>query len=71
MTLVDQLNQSPWRFKVGDEVFIAGHQQEHPAKIREAFGYGPSGWPHYRVVDHEGAVWVVPQQMISVSRIPA
>ena len=71
MKLVDQLRQNPWRFKVGDEVWIAGKRQPYPATVSEAFGYGPSGWPHYTVVDFQGAEFVVPQQLLSKVPIPA
>jgi hypothetical protein len=71
MKLVDQLRQNPWRFKVGDEVFIASRRSQWPAKVVEAFGYGPSGWPHYLVVDVQGDEWTVPQQLLSASPIPA
>jgi hypothetical protein len=70
MKLVDQLRQNPWRFKAGDEVWIAGNQQPYPAKVVEAFGYGPSGWPHYLVVDVQGDEWTVPQQLLSKVPIP-
>ena len=71
MALVEQLKSNPWRFKAGDEAWIASHQQSCPVKVTEAFGYGPSGWPHYYVVDEEGAEFVVPQQLLSASPIPA
>ena len=71
MALVELLRSNPWRFKVGDEVFIASNRQPYPAKVVEAFGYGPSGWPHYSVVDFQGTEYVVPQQLLSASPIPA
>jgi hypothetical protein len=66
-----ELNANPWRFKVGDEVWIAGDRQPYPSKIVEAFGYGRSGWPHYQVVDCQGTEFTVPQQLLSKSPISA
>jgi hypothetical protein len=71
MKLVDQLRQNPWRFKAGDEVWIAGDRQPYPSKVVEAFGYGPCGWPHYLVVDFQGTEYKVPQQLLSKVPIPA
>ena len=64
--ILELLNSNPWRFAVGDVVYIAGQAQE-PAKVTEAFGYGRSGWPHYLVVDHQGHEWTLPQQCLARS----
>ena len=66
-----ELNANPWRFNVGDEVWMAGDRQPYPSKVVEAFGYGRSAWPHYRVVDCQGIEFTVPQQLLSASPIPA
>jgi hypothetical protein len=68
MALTATLQHNPWRFAVGDDVFLAGHPQV-AAKITATFGYGRSGWPHYTVLDYEGTEWTVPQQMLSKSPI--
>jgi len=62
--ILEKLNANPWRFAVGDAVYIAGWPQDS-ALITAAFGRGRAGWPHYSVVDHKGAEWVVPQQCLS------
>ena len=62
------LNRNPWRFAVGDVVYIAGQAQE-PAKVTEAFGHGRISWPHYRVVDHRGDEWTLPQQCLARSPV--
>jgi hypothetical protein len=65
--ILELLNSNPWRFAAGDDVYIAGHEQQ-PAKVTEAFGVGWLGWPHYLVVDHQMHEWTVPQQ--SLARVP-
>ena len=65
--ILELLNSNPWRFAVGDVVWIAGHEQE-PAKVTKAFGHGRLSWPHYLVVDHQMHEWTVPQQCLS--RLP-
>lgn len=65
--IFEKLRYNPWRFAVGDVVYIAGHEQE-PAKVTEAFGYGRSNWPHYLVMDYQGHEWTVPQQCLT--RLP-
>ena len=60
------LNANPWRFAAGDEVYIAGREQQ-PAKVTAAFGHGRSNWPHYLVVDHRGHEWALPQQCLARS----
>jgi hypothetical protein len=64
MALTATLQQTRWRFAVGDDVFIAGHPQ-YTAKVTAAFGHGRSAWPHYMVLDYEGTEWTVPQQLLS------
>jgi len=68
MALTATLTANPWRFAVGDEVFLAGHPQ-FAAKVVAAFGHGRSAWPHYIVIDYEGTEWTVPQQILSKSPI--
>ena len=65
--ILELLNANPWRFAVGDVVYIAGHEQE-PAKVTAAFGHGRSSWPHYLVMDYQGHEWTVPQQCLA--RLP-
>lgn len=62
--ILEKLKDNPWRFAVGDDVYIAGWPQQS-AKITAAFGHGRSGWPHYVVVDHQGVEWTIPQQCLS------
>jgi len=68
MALTQLLKDNPWRFVVGDSVYVAGWEQL-PAKITAAFGAGLLGWPHYVVVDHQGIEWTLPQLMLSRSVI--
>ena len=65
--ILELLNANPWRFAVGDVVYIAGHEQQ-PAKVTAAFGHGRSSWPHYLVMDYQGHEWTVPQQCLA--RLP-
>ena len=64
--ILEKLRDNPWRFAVGDVVYIAGHEQI-PAKVTAAFGHGRSSWPHYLVVDYQGHEWTVPQQCLARS----
>lgn len=66
--IIEKLKDNPWRFVVGDSVYVAGWEQL-PAKITAAFGSGLLGWPHYVVVDGEGIEWTLPQLMLSRSVI--
>jgi hypothetical protein len=66
--IIEKLKDNPWRFVVGDSVYVAGWEQL-PAKITAAFGAGPFGWPHYVVVDGQGIEWTLPQLMLSRSVI--
>jgi hypothetical protein len=66
--IIEKLNDKPWRFAVGDSVYVAGWEQL-PAKITAAFGAGRLAWPHYVVVDGEGTEWTLPQLMLSRSVI--
>lgn len=66
--IIEKLKDQPWRFVVGDSVYVAGWEQL-PAKITAAFGTGLLGWPHYVVVDHQGTEWTLPQLMLSRSVI--
>ena len=65
--ILELLNANPWRFAVGDVVYIAGHEQL-PAKVTAEIGYGRLHWPHYLVVDHQMHEWTVPQQCLA--RLP-
>ena len=65
--ILEKLRDNPWRFAVGDVVYIAGHEQI-PAKVTAAFGHGRSSWPHYLVMDYQGHEWTVPQQCLA--RLP-
>jgi hypothetical protein len=73
--IIEKLNDNPWRFAVGDSVYVAGWRQTdengnpEPAKITAAFGAGLLGWPHYVVVDDQGTEWTLPQLMLSRSVI--
>lgn len=62
-------NGNPWRFKVGDQAYVAGWSPAVSVKVTAAFGHGSSGWPHYLIVDHEGLEWTVPQQLLSRSPV--
>jgi hypothetical protein len=64
--ILEKLCDNPWRFAVGDVVYIAGRAQE-PAKVTAAFGHGRLSWPHYLVVDHQMQEWTVPQQCLARS----
>ena len=68
--ILEKLRDNPWRFRPGDDVYIAGHEQQ-PAKVTATIGCGRSGWPHYFVFDHQGHEWRVPQQCLSRSPIVA
>ena len=65
--ILEKLRDNPWRFAVGDVVYIVGRAQE-PAKVTAAFGHGRPHWPHYLVVDHQGDKWTLPQQCLA--RLP-
>jgi hypothetical protein len=64
--ILEKLRDNPWRFAVGDVVYIGG-QPQNPAKVTEAFGTGRLSWPHYLVVDHQGDEWTLPQQCLARS----
>ena len=64
--ILEKLRDNPWRFAVGDVVYIAGHEQI-PAKVTAGFGHGGLSWPHYLVVDHQGQEWTLPQQCLARS----
>jgi len=68
MVMIELLNRDPWRFAVGDVVYVAGHPQRE-ATITGAFGVGRTAWPHYLVQDYNGSEWQVPQQCLSRSVI--
>jgi hypothetical protein len=62
--ILELLNSNPWRFQPGDDVYIAGREQQQ-VKVTLAFGHGPMNWPHYLVVDDQMREWTVPQQCLS------
>ena len=66
--ILELLNANPWRFAVGDDVFVANWPQE-PVKVTAAFGHGRSSWPHYVVLDSQGVEWTLPQQCLSSKAI--
>lgn len=66
--ILELLNANPWRFAVGDDVFVANWPQES-VKITAAFGHGRSSWPHYVVLDSQGVEWTLPQQCLSSKQI--
>jgi hydroxypyruvate isomerase len=67
MALTATRREQHWRFAVGDLVYIAGQEQES-AKVTAAIGAGRCDWPHYLVVDHQGAEWLVAQ--VQLSKLP-
>ena len=68
MALTATLTANPWRFKVGDLVYIAG-QPQFKAKVTAAFGHGRRSWPHYLVTDYKGVEWRCCQIELSKSPI--
>lgn len=59
----------PWRFQVGDQVWVRGWKDDHARIVsRQITG---NGWPHYRVIDEIGAEFIVPQIHISSRPISA
>jgi len=68
MALTATRIDNPWRFALGDRVFIAGHPQQ-PAVVTAALGQGRASWPHYFVVDFDGYEWRVPQIHLSSAPI--
>ena len=66
--ILEKLRDNPWRFKPGDDVYIAGREHQQ-VKVTLAFGHGPMSWPHYLVVDDQMQEWTVPQQCLSRSPI--
>ena len=70
MALTAARTASPWQFRPGDHVYIAGKPQES-AIITSARCCGRAGWPHYFVVDADGHEWCVPQIHLSRSPIEA
>ena len=70
MVMIELLKRDPWRFAVGDVVYIAGHPQRG-ATITGAFGVGRTAWPHYLVQDYNGSEWQVSQQCLSRTPIVA
>ena len=70
MVMIELLKRDPWRFAVGDVVYIAGHPQRE-ATIAGAFGVGRAAWPHYLVRDYNGSEWQVSQQCLSRTPIVA
>ena len=66
--ILEKLRDNPCRFKPGDDVYIAGREQQQ-VKVTAAFRHGLMRWPHYLVVDHQGHEWRVPQQCLSRSPV--
>lgn len=62
-------NGYPWRFQIGDQVWVRGWNAEHARIISKRIT--SNGWPHYRVVDEIGAEYIVPQIHISSRPISA
>jgi hypothetical protein len=56
-------NGYPWRFQIGDQVWVRGWNDESARIISQQITR--NGWPHYRVVDEIGAKFIVPQIHIS------
>lgn len=67
MALTAKKREEHWLFAAGDLVYIAGQEQQS-AKVTAAISAGRCNWPHYLVVDHQGAEWLVAQ--VQLSKLP-
>lgn len=75
MPNLTELNANPWRFNVGDTVYIAGRPQLDATVVNtqhrqiETEHYGRIKWPYYLVVDYYGDNLWFPQHCLSSTPI--
>lgn len=62
-TQFDQSN--PWKFHVGQAVYVWGFSQEISLTIKEQKLLGTLNFPHYVVEELNGDLWTVPQMHLS------
>jgi hypothetical protein len=68
MALTATRTASPWQFKPGDHVYVAGRPRKSAIVTTALL---TADRPHYFVVDSDGHEWLVPQIHLSASPIPA
>jgi len=69
MSRVHVLNAQPWRFMPGDHAFVRGWDPQHQVLVLcqlETYT-----WPHYLVVDEDGAEWRISQLELSSRSLDA
>ena len=62
------LNGKPWRFKIGEVVYVRGWPVDATAKITAQLRNAVP-FPHYLAVDNDGREWRIPQLHLSTSPI--
>jgi len=63
------LNSQPWRFRIGERVFVRGWSVLEEGYIVEMVQPAPGGFPHYLVATRAGAEWQIAQLELSRSPI--
>ena len=62
------LKRHPWRFDLGQAVYVRGWSQDTTALITAKVATSDV-FPHYLVVDADGKEWRIPQIHLSTSPI--
>lgn len=63
-----RLNSQPWRFKIGQAVYVRGWPVDATALITAQLA-ASDVFPHYLAVDNDGNEWQLPQIHLSTSPI--
>lgn len=56
---------NPWKFHVGQAVYVWGFRQDISLTIKEQKLLGTLNFPHYVVEELNGDLWTVPQMHLS------
>ena len=56
---------NPWKFHVGQAVYVWGFSQDISLTIKEQKLLGTLNFPHYVVEELNGDLWTVPQMHLS------
>jgi hypothetical protein len=61
------LAQHPWTYRLGQDVYVAGHSQ---FSYKVTGGELWLGFPHYHLLDADGHTWRITQLRVSSKPIP-